>query len=74
MALNLADLFEHAADAFGDRLAATCDDTELTYQDLEQRVNRNTGGEKVFPEVEGALKRQAVGRTAGDYLERSGAG
>ncbi len=62
MALNLADLFEHAADAFGDRLAVPCGDTELTYQDLEQRVNRNAGGEKVFPEeVEGAPKRQAVG-------------
>src|SRR5258708_36489956 len=40
MALNIADLFEHAADAFGDRIAVACGDRQVTYSELEQRVNR----------------------------------
>jgi 3-oxocholest-4-en-26-oate---CoA ligase len=40
MALNLADLFEHAVDAFADRTAVTCGDSEVTYRELEERVNR----------------------------------
>jgi 3-oxocholest-4-en-26-oate---CoA ligase len=40
MALNLADLFEHAADAFADRTAVACGDTQLTYRELDERVNR----------------------------------
>jgi 3-oxocholest-4-en-26-oate---CoA ligase len=40
MALNFADLFEHAADVFGDRIAVTCGDTQVTYAGLEERVNR----------------------------------
>jgi 3-oxocholest-4-en-26-oate---CoA ligase len=40
MALNFADLFEHAADAFGDRIAVTCGDTKVTYTELDERVNR----------------------------------
>src|SRR5215467_7214996 len=40
MALNIADLFEHAADVFGDRIAVACGDSQVTYRELEQRVNR----------------------------------
>jgi 3-oxocholest-4-en-26-oate---CoA ligase len=40
MALNFADLFEHAADAFGDRIAVACGDRQVTYAELEERANR----------------------------------
>jgi acyl-CoA synthetase (AMP-forming)/AMP-acid ligase II len=40
MAMNFADLFEHAADVFGDRMALTCGDTHVTYAELEERTNR----------------------------------
>jgi acyl-CoA synthetase (AMP-forming)/AMP-acid ligase II len=40
MALNIADLFEHATDAFGDRIAVACGDRQVTYRELEERVNR----------------------------------
>ena len=40
MALDLADLFEHAVDAFGDRLAVACGERALTYRELEERTNR----------------------------------
>jgi acyl-CoA synthetase (AMP-forming)/AMP-acid ligase II len=40
MALNIADLFEHAADAFPDRLAIACGDRALTFAQLDERANR----------------------------------
>jgi 3-oxocholest-4-en-26-oate---CoA ligase len=40
MALNFADLFEHAADAFAERTAAACGDQQVTYRELEERTNR----------------------------------
>lgn len=40
MALNIADLFEHAADAYPDRLAIACGDRALTYAQLDERANR----------------------------------
>jgi 3-oxocholest-4-en-26-oate---CoA ligase len=40
MALNFADLFEHAADAFGDRTAAACGDRQVTYAELDERTSR----------------------------------
>src|SRR6185437_6066970 len=40
MALNIADLFEHAADAFGDRIAVACGDRQVTYRELDERSNR----------------------------------
>jgi 3-oxocholest-4-en-26-oate---CoA ligase len=40
MALNLADLFEHSADAFGDRIAVICGDKQVTYRELDERFNR----------------------------------
>src|SRR2546430_484893 len=35
MAPNIADLFEHAADNFPDRLAVACGEREVTYRELE---------------------------------------
>jgi 3-oxocholest-4-en-26-oate---CoA ligase len=40
MALNIADLFEHAADAFPERIAVACGERRVTYRELEERVNR----------------------------------
>jgi 3-oxocholest-4-en-26-oate---CoA ligase len=40
MALNIADLFEHAADAVPDRLAITCGDREISYRELEALSNK----------------------------------
>jgi 3-oxocholest-4-en-26-oate---CoA ligase len=40
MALNFADLFEHAVDVFADRLAVACGDNEVTYRELEEHANR----------------------------------
>jgi 3-oxocholest-4-en-26-oate---CoA ligase len=40
MALNMADIFEHAADAFPDRLALIYGDLQVTYGELEDEANR----------------------------------
>jgi acyl-CoA synthetase (AMP-forming)/AMP-acid ligase II len=40
MALNIADLFEHAADAVPQRLAIACGDSEVSYAGLEARCNQ----------------------------------
>ena len=40
MALNIADLFEHAADAVPERMAIACGDDEITYRALEARSNQ----------------------------------
>jgi acyl-CoA synthetase (AMP-forming)/AMP-acid ligase II len=40
MALNFADLFEHAVDAFAERTAVACGDRQVTYRELEERTNR----------------------------------
>src|SRR5215469_4531550 len=40
MALNIADLFEHAADAVPERLALVCGDAEINYRELEARSNQ----------------------------------
>ena len=40
MALNFADLFEHAVDAFAERTAVACGDRQVTYRELEERSNR----------------------------------
>jgi acyl-CoA synthetase (AMP-forming)/AMP-acid ligase II len=39
MALNMADLFEHAADVFPERIAVTCGDRQVTYRELDERSN-----------------------------------
>ncbi|RZQ63111.1 acyl-CoA synthetase [Amycolatopsis suaedae] len=40
MALNIADLFEHAVDAVPDRIAVACGDRQVTYAELDARANR----------------------------------
>ncbi|GLZ31787.1 acyl-CoA synthetase [Lentzea sp. NBRC 105346] len=40
MALNVADLVEHAADTVPDRVALICGDRRSTYAQLEERANR----------------------------------
>jgi acyl-CoA synthetase (AMP-forming)/AMP-acid ligase II len=40
MALNMADLFEHAVDAFPERVALICRDRQVTYRELEDEANR----------------------------------
>jgi 3-oxocholest-4-en-26-oate---CoA ligase len=40
MALNMADLFEHAVDTFPERVAVICGDRQLTYRELEVEANR----------------------------------
>jgi len=40
MALNFADLFEHAADAFADRTAVACADRQVTHRELDERTSR----------------------------------
>ena len=40
MALNIADLFEHAADLHSDRVAVACADESRTYAELDERANR----------------------------------
>ena len=40
MALNIADLAEHAIDAVPDRVALICGDEQITYAELEQKANR----------------------------------
>jgi acyl-CoA synthetase (AMP-forming)/AMP-acid ligase II len=40
MALNIADLFEHAVDLVPDRVALVCGDDRRTYAQLEENANR----------------------------------
>src|SRR4051812_31827163 len=40
MAANIADLYEHAADAFGDRVAVACGEHATSYAQLEADANR----------------------------------
>ncbi len=40
MALNIADLAEHAIDAVPDRVALICGEEKLTYAELEEKANR----------------------------------
>jgi 3-oxocholest-4-en-26-oate---CoA ligase len=40
MALNMADIFEHAADAFPDRVALIYGDRRVSYRELEEEANR----------------------------------
>jgi acyl-CoA synthetase (AMP-forming)/AMP-acid ligase II len=40
VALNIADLAEHAIDAVADRVALICGDQQLTYAQLEEKANR----------------------------------
>ncbi|MGW6376441.1 acyl-CoA synthetase [Rhodococcus sp. NPDC055112] len=40
MAYTFADLFEHAVDAMGDRVAVMAGDGQVTYRELDERANR----------------------------------
>ncbi|QWF76910.1 acyl-CoA synthetase [Amycolatopsis sp. CA-230715] len=40
MALNIADLLEHAVDAVPDRIAVVCGDRSVTFAELDERANR----------------------------------
>ncbi|MGC4987967.1 acyl-CoA synthetase [Nocardia salmonicida] len=40
MGFNVADLFEHAADAVPERTAVHCGDRRVTYRELDERANR----------------------------------
>jgi len=40
VAVNIADLFEHAVDAFPDRTAVACGDRAVTFAELEGRANQ----------------------------------
>jgi 3-oxocholest-4-en-26-oate---CoA ligase len=40
MALNMADIFEHAADAFPERVALIYGERQVTYRELEDEANR----------------------------------
>ena len=57
MALNIADLAEHAIDAVPDRVALICGDEKLTYAQLEASQNN--------PQLFGYQPTGAAGFTAG---------
>src|SRR3569833_715731 len=40
VALNIADLLEHAVDAVPERVAVVCGDRRVTFAELEARANR----------------------------------
>src|SRR5262245_59302872 len=40
MAMNIAGLFEHAAEALRGRMAVACGDRHVTYQELDERTSR----------------------------------
>jgi acyl-CoA synthetase (AMP-forming)/AMP-acid ligase II len=40
VAINIADLFEHAVDAFPERPAIACQERVVTFAELEARANR----------------------------------
>ncbi|MDI6097382.1 acyl-CoA synthetase [Actinoplanes sp. NEAU-A12] len=65
MAANIADLFEHAVDAFGDRVAVACGEREITYAELEESANRLAH----FLQSRGVGKGAHVGLYAGNSIE-----
>ncbi|GAA4952676.1 acyl-CoA synthetase [Actinoplanes utahensis] len=65
MAANIADLFEHAVDAFGDRVAVACGERAATYAELEETANRLAH----FLRSRGVGKGAHVGLYAGNSIE-----
>jgi acyl-CoA synthetase (AMP-forming)/AMP-acid ligase II len=65
MAANIADLFEHAVDAFADRVAVACGEREITYAELEATANRLAH----FLQSRGVGKGAHVGLYAGNSIE-----
>ncbi|GAA4588736.1 acyl-CoA synthetase (AMP-forming)/AMP-acid ligase II [Actinoplanes octamycinicus] len=65
MAANIADLFEHAVDAFGDRIAVCFGEQEVSYAELEERANRLAH----FLHDRGVAAGDHVGLYAGNSVE-----
>ncbi|MEU8240095.1 acyl-CoA synthetase [Actinoplanes missouriensis] len=65
MAANIADLIEHAVDAFPDRVAVACGERELSYAELEATANRLAH----FLHRQGVGKGAHVGLYAGNSIE-----
>ncbi|MEU4691660.1 acyl-CoA synthetase [Actinoplanes sp. NPDC023714] len=65
MAANIADLFEHAVDAYPDRVAVACGERETTYAELEETANRLAH----FLQKRGVGKGAHVGLYAGNSIE-----
>ncbi|MCU7728033.1 acyl-CoA synthetase [Actinoplanes sp. KI2] len=65
MAANIADLFEHAVDAFGDRTAVFFGEQSITYAELEERANRLAH----FLHDRGVRPGDHVGLYAGNSIE-----
>jgi acyl-CoA synthetase (AMP-forming)/AMP-acid ligase II len=65
MAANIADLFEHAVDAYPDRVAVACGERETTYAELEETANRLAH----FLRNRGVGKGAHVGLYAGNSIE-----
>ncbi|BCJ41200.1 acyl-CoA synthetase [Actinoplanes ianthinogenes] len=65
MAANIADLFEHAVDAFADRIAVCFGEQEISYAELEQRANRLAH----FLQDRGVRPGDRVGLYAGNSIE-----
>ncbi|WP_433363848.1 acyl-CoA synthetase [Actinoplanes sp. CA-142083] len=65
MAANIADLFEHAVDAFGDRTAVCFGEQAITYAELEERANRLAH----FLQDRGVRPGDHVGLYAGNSIE-----
>ncbi len=65
MAINIADLFEHAVDAFPDRAALACGERVVTFAELEARANRLAH----YLAVQGVGPGQHVGLYARNSIE-----
>ncbi|WP_221322948.1 acyl-CoA synthetase [Actinoplanes sp. L3-i22] len=65
MAANIADLFEHAADTFGERIALCFGEQEISYAELEERANRLAH----FLHDHGVREGDHVGLYAGNSIE-----
>jgi 3-oxocholest-4-en-26-oate---CoA ligase len=65
MAANIADLFEHAVDAFGDRVAVACGEREISYAELEETANRLAH----FLQDRGVRAGDHIGLYAGNSIE-----
>ncbi|RZU53709.1 acyl-CoA synthetase (AMP-forming)/AMP-acid ligase II [Krasilnikovia cinnamomea] len=65
MAANIADLFEHAVDAFGERVAVACGEHATRYAELEEHANRLAH----FLQGRGVGAGDHVGLYAGNSIE-----
>jgi len=65
MAANIADLFEHAVDAFPERVAVACGERAISYAELESSANRLAH----FLRDRGLGKGAHIGLYAGNSIE-----